>query len=140
MNHIVQHCIKIPHQNFYLKGLSNKDRHGDFVFHWQRIANARKKCLLVSISISQLHMATHNLWTYDVIVLIKWLIFSRSVVSNFTCICSCKEKNDLCFNVKNCININLNCLIDLALRMEFHKLFHSLSQRGKTKYLKLSVL
>ena len=38
------------------------------------------------------------------------------------------------------ININLNCLIDLAPRMEFPKLFDSLAQTGKKEYLKLSVL
>ena len=32
-------------------------------------------------------------------------------------------------NVKNCINIELKCLIDLALRMEFSKLFNSLTQK-----------
>ena len=40
-------------------------------------------------------------------------------------------------NVKNCINIDLKYLIDLALRMEFFKLFDSL--KGNKEYLKLSV-
>ena len=37
-------------------------------------------------------------------------------------------------NVKNCIKINLKCLIDLALHMEFSKLFESLTQKGKKEY------
>ena len=43
-------------------------------------------------------------------------------------------------NVKNCINIDLECLIDLALRMEFSELFDSLTQKGSEEYLKLTVL
>ena len=31
-----------------------KGRHGDYIFHWQGIDKARKKCLVVSISIPQL--------------------------------------------------------------------------------------
>ena len=48
-------------------------------------------------------------------------------------------KNYLCFNVGNCVNIDLNYLIELTLRKEFPKLFHSLTQKGKKEYLKLSV-
>ena len=33
--------------------------------------------------------------------------------------------------------IDLKCLIDLALRMEFSKLFDSLTQEGNKEYLKL---
>ena len=42
--------------------------------------------------------------------------------------------------MNNCINIDLKCLMDLALRMEFSKLFESLTQKGKKEYLKLTVL
>ena len=43
-------------------------------------------------------------------------------------------------NAKNSINIDLKCLIDLALRMEFSKLFDSPTQKGNKEYLKLTVL
>ena len=43
--------------------------------------------------------------------LLKRIIFSHSLVSSFTPISSCIENNDLSFNVKNCINIDLKCLI-----------------------------
>ena len=39
-------------------------------------------------------------------------------------------------NVKNCINIDLKCLIDFALRMEFSKLFDSLTQKGNLLFCK----
>ena len=45
-----------------------------------------------------------------------------------------------CFDLKNCISIDMNCLIDLAPRMEVPKLFDSLTQTEKNEYLKLSVL
>ena len=40
-------------------------------------------------------------------------------------------------NVENCINIYFKCLMDLALRMEFSKLFHSLTQKGNKEYWSL---
>ena len=43
-------------------------------------------------------------------------------------------------NVKNNINIDLKCLIDLALRMEFCKLFDLLTIKGNKEYLKFTVL
>ena len=44
-------------------------------------------------------------------------------------------------NVKNCINIDLKCInIDLASRMEFSKLFDSLTQKISKEYLKLTVM
>ena len=43
-------------------------------------------------------------------------------------------------NVNNCINIDLKCLIDLASRIGFSKLFYSLTQKESKKYLKLFVL
>ena len=43
-------------------------------------------------------------------------------------------------NVKNCINIDLKCLIDLVLRRKFSKQFDSLTQKGNKEYLKLTVL
>ena len=43
-------------------------------------------------------------------------------------------------NVKNNINIDLKCLIDLALRMEFSKLFDLLTIKGHKEYLKFTVL
>ena len=42
--------------------------------------------------------------------------------------------------MKNCIDIDVTCLIDLALRMEFSKLFNSLKQKGNKEYLKLTIL
>ena len=68
-----------------------------------------------------------------------WLNVSGSLPSNFTPIWSCIENNDLCFDFKNWIYIDLNCLIDLAPRMEFSNLFDSLTQTGKKEYLKFSV-
>ena len=41
-------------------------------------------------------------------------------------------------NVKNCINVDLKCFIDLTLRMEFSKLFDSLIQKENKEYLRLS--
>ena len=50
---LAEHLIEILfHQNLQLKDLSEKGRLGDFVFHWQGILNLRKKCLVVSISVS----------------------------------------------------------------------------------------
>ena len=43
------------------EGAISKGRHGDYVFHWQGIGNARKKCLVVSISLPQLHWVLHSL-------------------------------------------------------------------------------
>ena len=43
-------------------------------------------------------------------------------------------------NVKNNINIDLKWLIDLALRMEFSKLFDLLTIKGNKEYLKFTVL
>ena len=43
-------------------------------------------------------------------------------------------------NVKNNINIDLKCLIDLALRMEFSKLFDLVTIKGNKEYLKFTVL
>ena len=43
-------------------------------------------------------------------------------------------------DVKNCINIDLKCLIDLALRMEFSDLFDSLAQKVDKEYLKFTFL
>ena len=39
----------------------------------------------------------------------------------------------------NYINIDLKCLIDLALRMEFSKLLDLLTQKGNKEYLKFTV-
>ena len=36
--------------------------------------------------------------------------------------------------MENCINIDLKCLIDLALRVVFSKPFDSLTQNGKREY------
>ena len=36
------------------------------------------------------------------------------------------------------VNIDLKCLIDLALLVEFSKLFDSLTQKGNKEYLKLT--
>ena len=43
-------------------------------------------------------------------------------------------------NVKYSINIDLKCLIDSVLCMEFSKLFDSLTQKANKEYLKLTVL
>ena len=63
-------------------------------FPWKEIGNARKKCLIVSISVPQLHRCLKrfsNLWRN--LRLLKWLNFSRSLVSNFMPIWSCIENN-----------------------------------------------
>ena len=49
----------------FIRDLSDKGRHGDYVFHWQGIGNARKKCLVGSISLPQLHCVLNSLWTYS---------------------------------------------------------------------------
>ena len=114
--------IKIYNWRIYL---SDKGRHGGF-------ANARKKCLVVSISVPQVHMRlTQSLNLWQNLWLNLWLNFSCSLLSNYTPIWSYIENSDLCFDLKNCINIDMNCLIDLAPRMEFPKLFDSLTQTGK---------
>ena len=46
--------IEILHQNILMKDLSDKGRHGDFVFYWQEIGKAGNKCLLVLISAPKL--------------------------------------------------------------------------------------
>ena len=35
--------------------LSDEGRHEDFVFHWEKVGNTRKKCLIALISVPQLH-------------------------------------------------------------------------------------
>ena len=48
-----------------MKDLPDKGRHGDFVFYWEGTGKARKKCLIVSISVLQVHMGltqSLNLW------------------------------------------------------------------------------
>ena len=50
-NHIVEPLIEILHQNLKLEDLSDQDHHGNYVFHWQGIDNARKKYLVISISL-----------------------------------------------------------------------------------------
>ena len=43
-------------------------------------------------------------------------------------------------SVKNCINIDLKWLIDLTSRMEFSKLFGSLTQKENKEHFKLAFL
>ena len=65
MNHKAEHLIDILHQHLQLEDLSDKGRNRDYVFHWQGIGNVRKKCLVVSISVPQLHMCLEqslNIW------------------------------------------------------------------------------
>ena len=53
------HCIQIILRDFPSKLItagSIKSRHGGYVFHLQGNSNARKKCLVVSISVPQLHI------------------------------------------------------------------------------------
>ena len=57
----------------------------------------------------------------------KWLNFSRILVSNLPYLVMHWKYSEN--NIKNCINIDLKCLIDLALRMKFSKLFNSLTQK-----------
>ena len=57
--------------------------------------------------------------------------FQYNLESNFIPIWSCIEDDDFGFNVKNSINIELNCLVELATPVEFSKLLHSLTQKGK---------
>ena len=48
-----------------MEDLSDKDRHGDYVFQWQGIDCSRKMCLVVSISVPQLHISLKqslNVW------------------------------------------------------------------------------
>ena len=81
-----------------MKELSDKGRHGDFVFQWQGICNARIKYLVVLISAPQLHMRlTKSLNIWRNLSSLKWLNSSRSLVSNFAPIWSCIENNNLCF-------------------------------------------
>ena len=56
LNHIEKHLVEVLHQELQLKDLSDKGCHGGFDFHWEGIGNIRKKCLIVSISVPQLHM------------------------------------------------------------------------------------
>ena len=86
---------------------------------------------------------THGAYTIFELMtefMFKSLNFCCSVLSNFTPIWSCIENSDLCFDLKNCVNIDLNYLIDLGPRMEFPKLFDSLTQTRNKEYLNLSVL
>ena len=84
--------------------LSDKERHGDYVFHRQGNSIARKKCFVVSILVPQLNICLKqslNLWWN--LRLRKWLnlhLFGHVLD-----------------NVKNWINIDLKYLIDLASYM-----------------------
>ena len=87
----------------------------NFVFHWEKTGNARKNvfnCFDFST------IVTHGTYTIFEIVrefMLKSLNFCcNHLLSNFTPIWSYIENGDLCFDLKSCINIDLNCLIDLA--------------------------
>ena len=85
-----------------MKDLSDKGRHGDFVFYWQGIGNAGNKCLLVLISAPKLQIVLTqylNLWRN--VCSFKWLNFSHCLAFNITPIRPCIENNDLYFNMKN---------------------------------------
>ena len=102
----------------------------------RKIGNARKNYFDFSTTV------THGAYTIFKIMpefMLKSPYFCCSLLSNFTSIWSCIENSDFCFDLKNCIIIDLNCLTDLVPRMEFPKLFNSLTQTGKKEYLKLSV-
>ena len=86
--------------------------------------------MVVSISVPQL--VVFELMTEFKVT--KWLNYSGSLASNFTPIWSRIENN-----MKNCINIDLKCLLDLASHMEFPKPFDLLTQKGKKEYSRLSV-
>ena len=102
----------------------------------RKIGSARKNCSDFSTTV------THGAYTIFELMtefMLKSSNFCCSLLSSFTGIWSCIENSDLCFDLKNCIIIDLNCLIDLVPRMEFPKLFDSRTQTGKKEYLKLSV-
>ena len=63
-----------------MEDLSDKDRHGDYVFQWQGIACSRKMCLVVSISVPQLHTSLKqslNVWRN--LSLFKWLTLVKTL-------------------------------------------------------------
>ena len=102
----------------------NQDRghQGQLIFQWHtNNLQHKRKCLVVSISAPQSHIGfTAFLKRWRNLCSFKWLNFSLSFVSIFTSIGSYVE-NNLDFNVEDCINIDLNCLLNLTARMEFPK-------------------
>ena len=81
-----------------------------------------------------------NGWKPLTIITKSSILDVAAVLKIRLCIWSRYENNDLCFHVKNCINIDLKCLIGLASPMEFPKLFELLTQKLKKQYLKLFAL
>ena len=102
----------------------NQDRghQGQLVFQWHtNNLQHKRKCLVVSISAPQSYIGfTAFLKRWRNLCSFKWLNFSLSFVSIFTSIGSYIE-NNLDFNVEECINIDLNCLLNLTACMEFPK-------------------
>lgn len=58
----------------------------------------------------------------------SWLNF---VARYFTTVWSIIANCDICFNIKNCIKIDLNSSIDIVSHIQFPKSSHSLTQKGK---------
>ena len=96
----------------------------------RKIGSARKNCSDFSTTVTH---GTYTIFELMTEFMLKSSYFCCSLLSSFTSIWSCIENSDLCFDLKNCINIDLNCLIDLAPR--FPKLFDSLTPRGKKEYV-----
>ena len=107
-------------------------------FIYQKISNEKGTgCFCFSKAIMGLPQSL-KLWRN--LFLLSWPNFSRSLVSNLTPTGSCIENKDICFIEKKFINIDFNSLTDSAFRIVLSNLFHSLTQKGKTECLKLSVL
>ena len=101
----------------------------------------RKKWSVVLVSEPQSHIGLEaylKLWRNA--CSFKWLNFNRSLVNNSTPTGSWIAKRDLCFTLKNSLNIDLKCLILLASIGELPSLYHSLTQTGKNDCLKCSIL
>ena len=101
----------------------------------------KKKWSVVSVSEqkSQIGPGTslklwRNLYSF------KWLNFNHSLENNLTPAGSWVTKRELCFKLKNSLNIDLRCLILLASLSELSSLYHLLTQKGKNDCLKCSVL
>ena len=78
-----------------------------------------------------------SLWTWWNLILLKWLNFTRSLVSDYAPLCSCNANNDTRFNVKNCINIDWNAwYIELCVR-SFPDCSNQKYQKERREYLKL---
>ena len=97
----------------------------------------KKKWSVLSVFEQQPHIGlgvSLKLWRN--LCLCKWLNFNRSLDNNLTANGSWRAKRDLCFKLKNSLNIDLRCLILLASLSELSSLYHSLTQKEKNDCLK----